>query len=81
MSRTPGERDPQGKVALFSGARRSDGPVAIDCSACGVETRVGIVHLARLATPSFTIPLKYHHTWMLCPACSRRTWVRLRKVD
>jgi len=73
-------RDPQGKVALFSGAPRRDGPFIVECSGCGSHTRIGLRGLALHALPmNFTIPLKYHHTWMRCPACGNLRWVRIRK--
>lgn len=72
--------DPQGKVALFSGTRRSDGPFLIECSGCGGVTRVDLIQLVRLAFPiNFTIPLRYHHTWLRCPACDKRRWVRIKR--
>lgn len=72
--------DPQGKTALFSDASRADGPFIVECSRCQAVTRVGIGRLARLAFPvNFTLPLKYHHTWMRCPACANRAWLRIRK--
>lgn len=71
--------DPQGKVALFSGQPRSDGAFQLECGACGSHTRVGLPRLLQLALPvSFSVPFRYHHTWMKCPACERRAWIRIR---
>lgn len=74
-------RDPQGKEALFSGAPRKDGPFLVECSGCQTLTRVGLLSLARAALPvQLTIPLKYHHTWLRCPACEQRRWVRISRI-
>ncbi len=71
--------DAQGKAALFSGSEPPRGPVTIECSTCDASTQVGITELARNALPlNFTIPLRYYHTWMRCPACKNRTWVHLK---
>lgn len=72
--------DPQGKAALFSKTRRTDGPFLVECSGCNQTTRIGLTHLLRLAFPiNFTIPLRYHHTWLRCPACANRRWVRIKR--
>lgn len=71
--------DPQGKAALFSREPRRDGPFFIECSGCGSHSRVGPLRLVGLALPlNFTNPLRYHHTWLRCPACRRRRWVRIK---
>lgn len=73
--------DPEGKVALFSGQPRGSGRFQIECSSCQSHTRSGARTLARLAFPvNFTVPFKYHHTWLKCPSCGQRTWVRIRSV-
>ena len=75
-----GVPDPQGKVALFSGPRR-DGDFLVECSGCGDASRVSLGGLIRKALPfKFTIPMKYHHTWMRCPSCGNFRWVRIRKI-
>jgi len=72
-------RDPQGKAALFSGQQRHDGRFIIECSGCGSHTRVGTTRLVGLALPiNFTNPFRYHHTWLKCPACDERRWVRIK---
>jgi hypothetical protein len=76
---TPKAPDPQGKAALFSGQARDDGPLVVECSGCTQTTRVGFARLARLAFPiAPTNPLRYYHTWMRCPSCNRRNWVKVR---
>lgn len=71
--------DPHGKTSLFSGEPRMDGPFLLECSGCGRNSRVTAGRLLRLALPlNMTIPFRYHHTWMKCPACEERRWVRIR---
>lgn len=71
--------DPQGKAVLFSGEPRSDGPFLLECARCGRNSKVGLMKILRSAMPlSITLPFRYHHTWMLCPACQHRGWVRIR---
>ena len=75
------ERDAQGKAALFSNQPRHDGPMLIECSSCHAHTRVGVARLLTLALPvNVTIPFRYHHTWLKCPACGKRTWVRIKAM-
>lgn len=72
--------DPQGKAALFSGTPRADGSFVVECSGCGGVTRMGLLALVRQAFPAnFTLPLRYHHTWLRCPACGRYRWVRIKR--
>lgn len=76
-----GTRDPMGKAALFTSAseKRSNlGTISLECSACKRETPVGWVELLSLMLPlPVTIP-RHHHTWMKCPSCGRRAWMRAR---
>ena len=78
----PPERDPMGKMALFSseGQRRPGGTLLVDCSTCRRETPVSPVQLVRAALPfSLHLPLvRRFHSLMRCPSCGRRTWVRVR---
>ncbi|MCA1839267.1 MAG: hypothetical protein ABR507_03590 [Actinomycetota bacterium] len=77
----PREVDAQGKAALFSKESRHDGSLLIECSTCGAHTRVTPAKLLVLALPvNLTIPFKYHHTWLKCPACLTRTWVRIKAI-
>ena len=74
--------DVQGKAALFSGAAAvpSLGNVAITCSRCHGASVVSYSQAARLSVPSLHLPLlrREYPTWMRCPACDERHWVRLR---
>jgi hypothetical protein len=75
------ERDPLGKMALFSTDRPAHtyGTLLIECSACRRESPVSVSQLVRSAFPfSLHVPLvKRYHSLMRCPACGRRTWVRV----
>ncbi len=75
------ERDPLGKMALFSADRPAPalGTLLVECSACHRETPVSASQLVRSAFPfSLHLPLvKRYHSLMRCPACGRRTWVRV----
>lgn len=56
-----------------------DGPVRIDCARCGVSTRVGVTDVLRRLLPVIVwIPGRTYSRRMRCPACDRRSWVRLR---
>lgn len=76
-------RDPLGRMALFSSTEPE--PVAsrralvVECSACLSRTQVSPFEVARAALPfSLHLPLvRRYHSFMRCPACGRRTWVRL----
>ena len=78
----PPERDPFGKMALFSGERSQPalGTFLVDCSSCRRETPVSASQLVRSALPfSLHLPfVRRYHSFMRCPACGRRTWIRVR---
>lgn len=67
------------KHALYSKTERKARTCTVECSACREETRVNLIELAALLFPvHFHVPLlRYHHSWMRCPACGERTWVRV----
>ena len=73
--------DPQGRQALYSTVVEPSAPgaVTVECSACGEKTAVTPRRLLSLAVPSVHLPLlrRGHSSWMRCPACHRRTWVKL----
>lgn len=88
--RGPGRRpaDPQGRQALFSatdpspgrpGSAAAPGGVTVTCSSCGATSVVTPRSALPLVLPSLHLPLvkRGHPSWMRCPACRRRTWVRL----
>ena len=76
MSRSEGSPT---RHALYSSTERRPMTATIECSSCREETRVSYLELAALMFPvHFHVPLvKYHHSWMRCPSCGNRTWVRL----
>lgn len=73
--------DPQGRSALYSVTSQPPAPgaVTVTCSECEETTAVSPRRLAALALPSVHLPLlrKDHPSWMRCPACGKRTWVRI----
>jgi hypothetical protein len=73
--------DPQGRRSLYSVAAQPPalGAVTVECSACQEASVVTPRGLVRLAVPSLHLPLlrRGHPSWMRCPACRRRTWVRV----
>lgn len=73
--------DPQGRRALYSVADQPPalGAVTVECSTCDRTSVVTPRRLLGLAAPSVHLPLvkRGHPSWMRCPACGRRTWVRL----
>lgn len=73
------EPDPLGKRALFSVSAVRAGPLgtlALECSSCKRESPVRLRDIPRLALPfSLTLPRRYH-SYLKCPGCGRRTWMR-----
>lgn len=69
----------RGKYALYSVTERRPFTCTIECSECREESRVSYLELAALLWPvHFHLPvIKYHHSWFRCPACGRRTWLRV----
>lgn len=67
------------KHALYTKTERRPHTCTIECSACREETRVNYLELAALLFPvHFHLPfVRYHQSWLRCPACGKRTWVRL----
>jgi hypothetical protein len=70
---------PIGKHVLYSKTERKSLTCTIECSSCYEETRVNPLELAALMFPvHLHLPLvRYHHSWFRCPACGRRTWLRI----
>jgi hypothetical protein len=80
--RDPGLRvDPEGRASLYSVAEQPPAPatVTVECSSCEATTAVTPRQLVALAMPSVHLPVvrRNHSSWMRCPACGRRTWVRV----
>jgi uncharacterized protein with PIN domain len=76
------DRDPLGRMALFSDPEPDAPPeehLFVVCSSCLKETPVSPLDLVKAAFPmSIHLPmLRKYHSFMRCPACGRRTWVRV----
>lgn len=73
--------DPLGRRALYSDAvqHKAPGAVTLQCSSCGETSVATPIGLLGLALPSVHLPLlrRRHPSWMRCPACGRRTWLRV----
>ena len=79
--RSDGQPDAEGRRALFSTGpeQPARGTVTVDCSRCGTATVLSATQAARLVVPSVHLPVlrREHPSWLRCPACRRRSWVRL----
>lgn len=79
LSEMPTDHD--GRQALWSDVVEppSFGSVTVECSSCQQTSVVGLRAATRAVLPSFHLLVgpKRHRSWMRCPACARRTWVRL----
>jgi hypothetical protein len=76
--------DSEGKRALFSTAYDEPdaptlGTITLHCSACDTTSVLTPRQTLAAALPSLHLPFVRgdHPSWMRCPACARRTWVRL----
>jgi hypothetical protein len=73
--------DPQGRRSLYSVADQAPalGAVTVDCSSCERTSVITPRRLVGLAALSVHLPVikRRHPSWMRCPSCGRRTWVRL----
>jgi uncharacterized protein with PIN domain len=72
--------DSEGKRALFSASSPAParGAVTVECSSCGVESVLSAAQWVRAAVPSVHLPVvkRDYPSWMRCPACRKRTWVK-----
>lgn len=75
--------DQEGKSALFSSpvtaAAAPLGAITLACSGCLVTTSLTPWRAMLAAVPSLHLPIvrKSYPSWMRCPACRKRTWVRV----
>jgi hypothetical protein len=76
--------DAEGKRALYSPSTPEPAPggIRLSCSVCGERSVLTVGRALRAAVPSLHLPIlrrfgAHHTSWMRCPACGRRTWVRL----
>lgn len=69
----------EGKEALFSQRDRPPGRVGIECGRCGATSHVSPTDaLRRVLALSMWVPGKSYSRRLKCPACHRRSWVRVR---
>lgn len=77
----PGSPDPAGRKVLFSAAQAPPvpGSLSVECSSCGQTSGLSAAALLRAAVPSVHLPLLRGRfcSWLRCPACGKRCWVRL----
>ncbi len=70
-----------GRRALFSTSdpQPAPGSFVLECSSCRQRSVLLVMQAVRAALPSLHLPLikRGHPSWMRCPACGRRTWVRI----
>jgi hypothetical protein len=75
----PTDRD--GRQALWSDVVEppSFGSITVECSTCGQTSVLGLRAAARAAVPSVHLPFVRgrYGSYMSCPACHDRTWVRV----
>jgi predicted RNA-binding Zn-ribbon protein involved in translation (DUF1610 family) len=73
--------DPQGRRSLYSIAEQppAAGAITVACSRCGETSVATPRQVVGLALPSLHLPIlrREHPSWMRCPACGQRAWVRL----
>ena len=73
--------DPQGRQSLYSVFEQPPAPgaITVECSSCDEVSLVTPRQLVTLALPSVHLPMvrRGHPSWMRCPACGRRTWVKI----
>ncbi len=69
----------EGKDALYSHDSEDHGPIKIDCARCGETTDVSILDaLGRVLRFSLWIPRREYNHRLVCPACDKRSWTRIR---
>lgn len=69
----------EGKDALYSHDAERHNPVWIDCARCGATTDVGVLDaLSRILRFSLWIPGREYNHRLVCPACDKRSWTRIR---
>jgi hypothetical protein len=66
------------KRALFSTPKPLASPISLDCSSCHEQSHVSYAGFVRLHVPFWLwIPGRPFSQLMRCPACERRTWMRV----
>lgn len=71
----------EGKEALYSTAPTAapSSQVLVVCERCDVESGVSVVDAVRMLMPPFLWNPLSGRLWARCPACDRRSWLRVRK--
>jgi hypothetical protein len=65
-----------GRRALFSAPTRRPGTLAVDCSSCGMRSRVTYAEFIRRHFPFWLwLPGRRFSRLLGCPSCGRRTWL------
>ena len=69
-----------GKESLYSRPSpltdRARGPFRVECSACGVTSRLSLGELMARHLPFWLwVPWRRYSNLMSCPACEERTWL------
>ncbi|HVE62221.1 MAG TPA: hypothetical protein VNB94_00265 [Mycobacteriales bacterium] len=72
--------DADGTRRLYSTVSSSPvlGAVTLECSSCGVESAMTLARLLRASIPSIHLPVikGRYPSYLRCPSCGRRTWMR-----
>ncbi len=80
--RKPRNRDSLGKEAIYSTAPQAPASTLglVICERCDIESGIGPVAAAKLLWPP---PVLFNPItrkfWAHCPACERRSWLRIRQ--
>lgn len=80
-SRSTHDRDHTGKEALYSTAPSApkSSQVLVVCERCDVETGMSVVDGVKLLAPPFLWNPVTGKLWARCPACDRRSKLRVRQ--
>lgn len=75
------QRDHAGKEALYSTAPSAapTSQVLVVCERCDVESGLSVVEVAKLLRPPFLWNPVSGKLWAPCPACDRRSKLRVRQ--
>jgi hypothetical protein len=75
------DRDSAGKEALYSTAPSAapSSQVLVVCERCDVESGLSLVDAANLLVPPFLWNPVSRKLWSRCPACQRRSTLRVRQ--
>jgi hypothetical protein len=80
----PPEEAGRGVAHLFSRPEPRPGTVVVDCSGCGLQTRVTYAEFAALHFPLWLwapLPGRSHRHWLRCPTCHHFAWMRAHWLE